>query len=79
MQNIVNPDLEIREGVEIVIIIAADGQFAGRFVTGQDEQFVVLRTTERVCLHFFREEIDEIQSIPQTVMQNCTLRDLTNQ
>ena len=79
LQNIVNPDIEIRKGYENFLIVAEDGRLASGFLTGQDDQIVVLRTAENASLSFFRDEIDEMMALPESVMPRDTLKHLTGQ
>ena len=79
LQNIVNPDLEIRKGFENFMIVAEDGRLATGFLSSQDDQVVVLRTTEGVSLTFFRDEIDDMLAVPESVMPKGALKDLSDQ
>ncbi len=79
LQNVVNPDLEIREGYENYLIVADDGRLATGFLVSQDDQVVVLRTTEGASLSFYRDEIDDMLAIPESVMPKGALKDLTDQ
>ena len=72
LQNIVNPDLEIRKGYENFLIVAEDGRLATGFLTSQDDQVVVLRTTEGVSLSFLRDEIAKaMESADQAQNDAC--------
>lgn len=79
LQNVVNPDLEIREGYENYLIVADDGRLATGFLTSQDDQMVVLRTTEGASLSFYRDEIDDMLAMSQSVMPKGALKELTDQ
>jgi len=79
LQNIVNPDLEIREGFENFLILSIDGRVATGFLASQDDRLVVLRTTEGASHTFLRNEIDEMRAMPQSVMPRGALKDLTDQ
>jgi putative heme-binding domain-containing protein len=79
LQNIVNPDLEIRKGYENFLIVAEDGRLATGFLTSQDDQVVVLRTTEGVSLSFLRDEIDEMLAVSASVMPTGALKGLADQ
>ncbi len=79
LQNIVNPDIEIRKGYENFLIIADDGRLASGFLISQDNQIVVLRTNEGISLSFFRDEIDEMLILPESVMPKESLKHLTDQ
>ena len=79
LQNIVNPDLESREGVENFLILSIDGRVATGFLASQDDRLVVLRTTEGASHTFLRDEIDEMRAMPQSVMPRGALKDLTDQ
>jgi len=79
LQNIVDPDLEIRKGFENYMIVAEDGRLATGFLVSQDEQLVVLRTTEGVTITFFSNEIDDMLAVPESVMPKGSLKDLSDQ
>lgn len=79
LQNVVNPDLEIREGYENYLIVADDGRLATGFLTSQDDRMVVLRTTEGASLSFYRDEIDDMLAMSQSVMPKGALKELTDQ
>jgi putative membrane-bound dehydrogenase-like protein len=79
LQNIVNPDLEIREGFENFLILSGDGRVATGFLASQDDRLVVLRTNEGASHTFLRDEIDEMRAMPQSVMPSAALKDLTDQ
>lgn len=74
-----NPDLEIRKGFEKYMIVAEDGRLATGFLVSQNEQLVVLRTTEGVTITFFSNEIDEILAVPESVMPKGSLKALSDQ
>ena len=79
LQNIVNPDIEIRKGYENFLIVANDGRLASGFLISQDDQVVILRTSEGISLSFFRDEIDDMLVMPQSVMPRESLKQLTDQ
>ena len=79
LPNIVNPDLEIREGFENFLVVTDDGRLATGFLTSQDQRVIVLRSAEGVSRTFFRDEIEEITAVPESVMPKGTLKKLTDQ
>jgi len=61
------------------MIVAEDGRLATGFLVSQNEQLVVLRTTEGVTITFFSNEIDEILAVPESVMPKGSLKALSDQ
>ncbi len=79
LQNIINPDLEIREGFDNYLVVTADGRVASGFLAAQDERLIVLRSPEGISQTFFREELDEMTVVPESVMPKGLLRALPDQ
>ena len=75
--NIVNPSIEIREGFENYVVITNDGRVANGFLADKDNQVIVLRGVDGQNLIFRRDEIDQMQVIPRSVMPEGTLKDLS--
>ncbi|MHC4874974.1 MAG: PVC-type heme-binding CxxCH protein [Planctomycetota bacterium] len=79
LANVVNPNLEIREGFENYVVITTDGRVVNGFLADQDSQVVVIRGVDGQNLVFRRDEIDEMRAIPRSVMPEGTLSKLTDQ
>lgn len=77
--NVVNPSAEIREGFENILVITSSGRMANGFLADQDQHVVVLRGADGHNLVFQRSDIDEMQPLPQSVMPEGLLKDLTPQ
>ena len=77
--NVVNPNLEIREGFENYLVVTEDGRVVNGFLADQDSQVVVLRGVDGQNLIFRRDEIDIMKALPQSVMPEGTLKKLTDQ
>ena len=79
LSNVVNPNLEIREGFENYVVVTADGRVVNGFLADQDSQVVVLRGVDGQNLILRRDEIDEMQKSPLSIMPEGTLRTLSDQ
>ena len=77
--NIVNPSLEIREGYENVVLFTDDGRSLNGFVTDHDAQVVVLKGADGQSVIIPRDEIDEMQAIPRSIMPEGILKELDGQ
>ncbi len=77
--NIINPSAEIREGFENYMLLTSDGRVVNGFLADQDTQVVVLRGVDGQNLIFLRDEIEELQAIPRSVMPEGSLKDLSEQ
>lgn len=77
--NIVHPSLEIREGFENFIIFTTDGRTLNGFVADQDNRVVVLKGADGQNIIITRDEIDEMQAIPRSIMPEKILNPLDNQ
>ena len=74
--NIVNPSLEIREGFENFVVFTNDGRNLNGFVADQDKQVVVLKGEDGQSVIIPRDEIDEMQAIPRSIMPEGILNTL---
>lgn len=77
--NVVNPSAEIREGFENYMVVTADARVVNGFLADQDRQVIVLRGVDGQNLIFRRDEIDELQALPRSVMPEGTLQDLADE
>ena len=77
--NVVNPSIEIREGYETYVIVTTDGQVLTGFVDDQDNQIVVLRTAEGATKVVARDEIDEMNKVPRSIMPEGLLSSYSDQ
>jgi len=77
--NVINPNLEIREGFENHLIVTADGRVVNGFLADQDGQVVVLRGVDGQNLIFRRDEIEIMKVLPQSVMPEGALKKLSEQ
>jgi putative heme-binding domain-containing protein len=71
--NIVNPSLEIREGYENVVVVTGDGRSVNGFVADQDNQVVVIKGADGRFVTIPRDEIEEMQAIPRSIMPDKLL------
>lgn len=79
LTNVVNPSLEIREGFENFVVVTADGRMINGFLADKDSQVVVVRGVDGQNQIIRREEIEEMQAIPRSVMPEGTLSKLKEQ
>ena len=77
--NVVHPSLEIREGYENVVVITGDGRSVNGFVADQDNQVVVLKGADGRLVVIPRDEIDEMQALPRSIMPEKLLDPLDDQ
>ncbi|MFM7042076.1 MAG: dehydrogenase, partial [Planctomycetaceae bacterium] len=71
--NVVNPSLEIREGYENVVVVTGDGRSVNGFVADQDNQVVVIKGADGRLVTIPRDEIEEMQAIPRSIMPDKLL------
>ncbi len=79
LSSIVNPALEIREGYETFVLITADGRILNGFLVQSDDQVVILRGVDGQNQIVRREDVDDLNAIPQSVMPSGLLRSLEAQ
>ncbi len=79
LNNIVNPNLEIREGFENFVVQTTDGRVLNGFLADKDNQVVILRGVDGQNIVLQQADIEEMKAIPQSVMPEGTLKTLTDQ
>ncbi len=79
LNNIINPNLEIREGFENHLVVTADGKVLNGFLADKDSQVVILRGVDGQNIIIPQSNIDEMRVIPQSVMPEGALKGLTDQ
>ncbi|MDG1894301.1 MAG: c-type cytochrome [Fuerstiella sp.] len=79
LANVVNPNLEIREGFENHIVLTADGRVVNGFLADQDSQVVVLRGVDGQNNILRRDEIDEMIVSKVSIMPEGALKNLSEQ
>jgi putative heme-binding domain-containing protein len=77
--NIVNPNLEIREGYLTSIVAMTDGRVLSGVVVEADKNVVVLCTSDGKELALARSEIDAIKPGPNSIMPEGQLEILSDQ
>ena len=77
--NVVNPSLAIREGFENYAIFTLDGRTLSGFIDDQDNRVVVLRSNDGQRTVINRDDIDEMQAIPRSIMPEGILKTLKPQ
>lgn len=79
LNNIVNPNLEIREGFENHLILTNDGRVLNGFLADKDNQVVILRGVDGQNVIIRQSDIEEQRIIPQSVMPEGALKLLNEQ
>lgn len=79
LANIVNPNLEIREGFENYVLTTVDGRVLNGFLADKDQQVVILRGGDGQNSIVRQEDIEVMKAIPQSVMPEGTLKPLSDQ
>ena len=79
LANVVNPNLEIREGFENHIVLTGDGRVVNGFLADQDSQVVVLRGVDGQNIILRRDEIDETIVSKVSIMPEGSLKKLSDQ
>ncbi|HUP77860.1 MAG TPA: dehydrogenase, partial [Pirellula sp.] len=77
--NIINPNLEIREGFENNVVLTSDGRVITGFLADKDEQVVIIRGADGQNVVLQKDAIDEIKAISLSVMPEGTLKQLEDQ
>ena len=77
--NVVNPNLEIREGFENHIVVTTDGRVVNGFLADKDSQVVVLRGVDGQNIILRRDEIDEMTVSKVSIMPEGSLKKLKDQ
>ena len=79
LSSIVNPSVEIREGFENYVAVAADGRVLNGFLVQKDSQVVILRGVDGQNVILRQDEIEDLRVLPQSVMPEGTLKTLADQ
>lgn len=79
MISIINPSLEIREGFENYVVQTTDGRVLNGFLADRDTQVVILRGVDGQNIVLKKDDIEEMQVVPQSVMPEGVLKALTEQ
>ncbi len=79
LANIVNPNLEIREGFENYVLTTVDGRVLTGFLADKDQQVVIVRGADGQNSIVRQEDIEVMKAIPQSVMPEGTLKPLSEQ
>ena len=77
--NVINPSAEIREGFENTLVVTSDGRLLNGFLADSDNRVVVLRSTDGQIRTIARDEIEEMQQLPVSVMPTELLKGMTEQ
>ena len=77
--NVVNPSIAIREGFENYAVFTLDGRTLTGFIDDQDNRVVVLRSNDGQRMVINRDDIDEMQAIPRSIMPEGILKTLKPQ
>jgi putative heme-binding domain-containing protein len=75
---ILDPSLEIREGYQSQTAITFDGRSVTGMLVGQTPQTVTLKTAENRDVTLVQEEIEDLRAMPQSLMPEGLLKDLTD-
>ncbi len=79
LTNIINPNLEIREGFENFIVLTNDGRVLNGFLADKDNQIVILRGVDGQNVILQKTDIEEMKAVPQSVMPEGSLKTLNDQ
>jgi putative heme-binding domain-containing protein len=74
--NVVNPSAEIREGYRSFNVATTDGRAFVGLLIDQDPSVVVLRASDGHDVTVRRDEVEEMQASPASLMPEALLRDL---
>ena len=77
--NVVNPSIAIREGFENYAVFTLDGRTLTGFIDDSDSRVVVLRGNDGQRTVINRDDIDEMQAIPRSIMPEGILKTLKDQ
>lgn len=77
--SVVNPSLEIREGFENYVVVTTDGRVLNGFLADKDNQVAILRGVDGQNIILKQEDIEEMKVVPQSVMPEGALKNLTDQ
>ncbi|MBX9653104.1 c-type cytochrome [bacterium] len=76
---VVNPSAEVREGFETYQVFTTDGRTLAGFIVDQDKNVVLLRSAEGQTFTINRDDIDEMEKSPKSLMPDGILETLTEQ
>ena len=76
---VVNPSAEVREGFETYQVFTVDGRTLSGFIADQDKNVIVLRTAEGQTFTIARDQIDEMEKSPKSLMPDGVLDTLSEQ
>ena len=76
--SIVNPNAEIREGFEYMMVTTKDGRSIGGFLAESDGQVTVFRGLDGQDVMLKQDEIQEMNSMGRSLMPDGLLNDLDN-
>lgn len=79
LANIVNPNLQIREGFESYHVLTQDGLVLNGFISDQDSKTVVLRTSDGQTNVISKDEIESMKASPVSIMPSGLLDSLNDQ
>ncbi|MBX3423500.1 MAG: c-type cytochrome [Pirellulaceae bacterium] len=75
---IVAPSVEIREGYQTYALLTSDGRVVTGLLVASDLQSTTLRTAEQHLVTVAKAEVEQLQAIPQSLMPDDLLNDLTD-
>jgi putative membrane-bound dehydrogenase-like protein len=76
---VIHPSAEIREGFESYQVLTVDGRALAGFIADEDTTVVVLRTAEGQTLTLPRDQIDEMEKSPKSLMPDGLLDQLSDE
>jgi len=79
LTNVVNPNLEIREGFENHIVATVDGRVINGFLADKDPQVVVLRGVDGQNIVLKTDDIEDMFVSKTSIMPEGTLKTLTDE
>jgi putative heme-binding domain-containing protein len=77
--SVINPNAEIREGFEYVILHTKDGRTLNGFLTDQDNQVLAIRGMTGEDIRVERKDVLSLEPMGRSLMPEGLLEDLTEQ
>ncbi len=77
LAGIIEPSLEIREGFQSYVALTDDGRVINGMIADQGPQTVTLRNADNQLTVLSRDEIEELKTLPTSLMPEDTLEELT--
>ena len=77
--HVIDPDAEIREGFETVQVATEDGRVLAGSLRESDPQLLILRGPDGRDVSVRRDEVEEMQAVPRSLMPEGLLNDLDDQ